>query len=266
MYVKLLVVTTFLVFHALNVRAIPKSKGNWTIEESTAPTTASLLLDFSKKFNNLLEKCNELDSSQEFCSEARTKLLPILTTLLKSVESKPDPVQTILGQGRNCLIRNRKHPEYFYAAGDWLTQFSHDERLALTWLPGWFDAECYWDLERVGSDSDPPQYRIKSKKFGELLYGARNKFHEEVPEQRYVFTWKKHANRCEEQCVWDLKIVKTEESKVNFVIQNVESREYLYANDDLTYETNSRYVFTKKYESLKEIIDHLDAQWSIECK
>lgn len=248
-----------------NVVASPKSKGEWTVEDSAFPSTSSLLLDFSKKFNNILEKCNEVGSSLKFCTDARTELLPMLNTLLKTIESKQDPIQSILGHGRNCLIRNRKFPEYFYAAGDWLTQFSNDKRLALTWLPGWFDDECYWDLERVETDAEP-QYRIKSTKFGEYLYGARNNWHEDLPARRYVFTWRKHANRCEEQCFWDLKMIKTDESKTYFVLQNVESREYLYAIDDLTYETNSRYVFTKKYDSLKEIMDHLDAQWIIECK
>lgn len=245
-----------------NVLGNSKSKGNWTVEETNS--TSSLLMEFSRKFNNILEICDDLGPSQYFCTRIRNELQPTLKLLLKMEKGDQDPVQMVIGHGRNCLIRNRQYPEYFYAAGDWLQELSIDERLSLSWLPGWFDDECYWDIEHVERDA-ASQYRIKSTKFSEYLYGARNLWHHDIPDNRYVFTWRKRKDACEEQCLWIFKIIKTNKNKVYFAIQNSDSREYLYASD-VTFETNSRYVFTKKHESLIEIRDYLEAQWIIDCK
>lgn len=263
MLIKSVVLTIFVTSYTLKALIFAENpKSNCTFKETTFNT--SLLQHFNKKFNIIFDQCDDLGPFKNVCTLARTELLPILNKLLKTEKPKLDPVQIVIGNDLKCLIRNRKYSEYFYVAGDWLKQYSIDERLALTWLPGWFDDESLWSIELVRRDKEL-QYRIKSTKLGEYLYGARNNWHANLPEFRYVFTWKNRGNICEDQCLWSFNSI-ANKNKLYFAIQNVESREYLYASNDLTYETNSRYVFTKKYDSLKEVTSDYEAQWIIECK
>jgi 1-phosphatidylinositol phosphodiesterase len=91
-------------------------------------------------------------------------------------------------------IKNRKHNEYIYAAGDQFA-FDNDRRRVFTWIPGSQVIEGKWDLKHIGNQ----QYTLRNTQTNEYLYTSSYK--ENRPSwpasltgsasfPHYVFTWR----------------------------------------------------------------------------
>lgn len=174
-------------------------------------------------------------------------------------------VQSLLGSSRNCRIKNRRFPEYFYAAEGY--DKDSERRRVFTWIPGYHDYQCLWDLERfTGETQSKRKYKIKSVKYGEYLYaGADDLKYDE--QRREIFTWKPKTY-CEEQCYWDIQLVKQEieTTEQYFTIRNTEYGEYFYAVDGALYDVDRRRAFTWKFDPNHDVQNDHQSHWIIKCE
>lgn len=160
----------------------------------------------------------------------------------------------IIKSGDNCTIFNRKYAEFLYPI-DGLDADSERRNIA-TWIPGWTDEQCHWNLAKdLSSDNI---YHIKSLKFDEYLYSLNTG---KPTDTRPVLTWKPKS-QCESQCYWKLSLVDAKRSKY-FLIENTEYNEYLYASAS-TFDDDKRRVYTRK-NIWPDVNNDEAAHWAINC-
>lgn len=186
--------------------------------------------------------------------DVNTKLDKILSEIVSSKSEKD-----VFGSGRNCTIRHRLYEHELYAAG---LNYDADQRHVFTWMRDPPNNYLFWDIERVQSGRYP-LYKLRNIYFNEYLYAAEREFGVDSL-RRSVFTSRKREKICDENCVWDIQVVR--EGRYNyFTIQNADLGEYLYTNDGgvYKYDENRRNVFT--WHARDESRDNQQLHWKIEC-
>lgn len=165
------------------------------------------------------------------------------------------------GNGRNCKIRNRHFPEYFYAANGY--DYDGERRRVFTWIPAEDAGKAgLWDLERFGNQT---KYKIKSTNFNEYLYAAVDSYKFD-DDRRKVFTWKPKTS-CERNCYWDIQLVNQNRNSAEkyFTIRNSDYKEYLYAAAVSLYDSYRRRAFTWKNDPNFNVQNDYACHWIIKC-
>uniref|UniRef100_A0A336M0J7 CSON014790 protein n=1 Tax=Culicoides sonorensis TaxID=179676 RepID=A0A336M0J7_CULSO len=222
---------------------------------------SSILNDLNRKVDQIIEHLEQNNVTQ-IMEQYKSEILSEIQQLVNKAndhqcEKKSKSMSDL---GRNCTIRNRRFPEYFYPADGF--DYDSSRRRVFTWIPGDHDFQCLWDIERFGADS---KYKIKSVKYEEYLYAAADDLKHDN-DRRRVFTWKPKTS-CECQCYWEIEFVGNDQSgKKYFTIKNTDFGEYFYAVDGLNYDDDRRHVFTWKFDPDHDVTNDYQSHWEIECQ
>ncbi|KAG4068073.1 hypothetical protein HA402_011406 [Bradysia odoriphaga] len=187
------------------------------------------------------------------------KISLLIVFIAANSVSADEVSKDIIKSGNRCTLLNRKYGEFIYPIDG--LDYDDARRNVATWIPGWSDDQCYWQLAKSSTNN---YYKIKNLKFGEYFYSLDDtgKPHK-VGDTRAVLTWKPKT-ACENQCYWELSLVDVEKSKY-FLIRNTDFDEYLFASEN-TFDSDRRKVYTRQnHYSLDVHIDEA-AQWAVHCE
>lgn len=195
----------------------------------------------------------------------REWLAEVNDLISKSCTNKSTTYEGVLGDGRECLIKNRRYPEYLYPAN---IHYDSERRHVFTYIPEWEGPLHAWRFEFTPRNKESDgQYKIKSVLKDEYLYAGWDQIKYDE-DRRHIFTWMPKTT-CETQCYWDVQLVRqglnAEENY--YTIRNIHYGEYLYAAaGNYNYDESRRHVFTWKFDPTHNVQTDHTSQWLIKCK